>query len=657
MADYHSTNFFYRQNQARKNCRNLVVLFVIAVILIIAAIYFSFRLIYFIYLFTSVYDSSPVTSNAYSQKLGNFSFWDPSLFFLIAGIVTIFVFIASSIKMNQLQKGGGAIAEMLGGRFIPRDSNEPSERKFLNIVEEISIASGVSVPLAYVLEKENGINAFAAGLTLHNSALAVTRGMLDYLTRDELQGVIAHEFSHILNGDARLNTQLIGTLYGILAIGVIGGEIIDHHRITRTSVVLLSAGIILAIVGYAGSFMGRLIQCAVSRQQELLADASAVQFTRNPGGLANALKKIGGYIHSSLVQSSTARQACHLFFSESNIDFLFPNLLATHPPLLQRIRLLDPVFDGVFPKIQVKPAISKVASKYITEYNQYKNAVSLSSGSLFEEKPANIINLVGNPTGAHLDQSKTILALIPDEVKQYLNVSQSAVCLIYALFVGCECTDREAQIAVLRKALVLEKEIAEVIRICDLLSKLGQAVRLPLVELSVPSLLTLTSSGKRNFLKIINLLVNADAKVTLFEFTVQWILNKLLIETENISDKISFFSYSQVASDIFILLKTLSCSDHIDNAQKAFDAGVARIPEITDRKPDFHYNENISFADVWHSLDQLSRSSFKIKQSVIDACAHCAFADNTVTVAESNLLRVISLALSCPLPLLLPENK
>ncbi|HDQ03584.1 MAG TPA: peptidase M48 [Deltaproteobacteria bacterium] len=332
MTPNRPTNFFYRQDQARKNIRKLVALFTMAVMLIIAAIYFAFRLIYYIYLQTGVYHTNPEEAHYYSQMLNNFSFWDASSFFLIASIVMLFVFIASFIKTNQLNKGGTVIAEMLGGRLVPKGSADTLERRFLNVIEEMAISSGVPVPPAYILESGKGINAFAAGLTLHNSAVAVTRGMLDHLTRDELQGVIAHEFSHILNGDARLNTQIIGMLYGILVIGIVGEEIIDHHRLTRTSVVVLSAGIVLAAVGFIGSLIGRIIQCAVSRQKELLADASAVQFTRNPGGLADALKKIGGYLHGSIIKSSVTKQAAHLFIAESNIDFFFPKLMSTHPP-------------------------------------------------------------------------------------------------------------------------------------------------------------------------------------------------------------------------------------------------------------------------------------------------------------------------------------
>jgi Zn-dependent protease with chaperone function len=655
MADNHPPNFFYRQDQARKNIRKLVGIFILAVTLIIVFIYFALQLIYYIYLLTSVSPTNRAVANYYSQKMNAFSFWDPSLFFLIAGLVTLFIAVASYIKMRQLEKGGGAIAEMLGGRLVPQGSADPLERRFLNVVEEMAIASGASVPLAYILENEKGINAFAAGLKMHDSAIAVTRGTLEHLTRDELQGVVAHEFSHILNGDSRLNTQLIGILYGILVIGIFGGEILEHYKLIRTSIFVFLSGIILAIVGYTGSFIGRIIQCAVSRHKELLADASAVQFTRNSNGLANALKKIGGYTLGSLINSSTAKQASHLFISESSIDFLFPKLLATHPPLSQRIKLLDPLFDGEYPQTDVKS--NKFASKYIAEYQAYKQEAGSYPDFLINTQPENVANSVGNFSDAHIDQSRNILILIPDKLKQELNVSQSAACLIYALLTGCESDYRNAKFEILRKSLVPENIIEEVSAICDKLSELGQDIRLPLVELAVPSLLTLTSAAKIKFLMIIELLIQADKKFTLFEFTVQWMINKLLTEKENISGKISCFSYAQVASDIYILLNALAWAGNtgdFENAKKAFEAAVAKFPEIADTEHDFLNEDDIYYKNVGQCLNQLSRSSFKIKESVINACAYCAFYDKTVTVSESDLLRVVSLALGCPLPPFLP---
>lgn len=655
MADNHPPNFFYRQDQARKNIRKLVGIFILAVTLIISFIYFAIQLIYYIFLLTSISPTNRAVADYYSQKAHAFSFWDPSLFFLIAGLVTLFIAVASYIKMHQLEKGGGAIAEMLGGRLVPQGSADQMERRFLNVVEEMAIASGASVPLAYILENEKGINAFAAGLTMHDSAIAVTRGALEHLTRDELQGVVAHEFSHILNGDSRLNTQLIGILYGILVIGIIGGEVIEHNKLTRTSIFIFLAGVILAVVGYTGSFMGRIIQCAVSRQKELLADASAVQFTRNSSCLAHALKKIGGYTLGSLISSSTAKQASHLFISESSIDFLFPKLLSTHPPLSRRIQLLDPLFDGEYPQTDAK--LSKFASKYIAEYKAYKQGAGSYSDFLINARPEHVANFVGSFSDAHIDQSKNILKIIPDRLKQELNVSQSAACLIYALLTGCESDYRNAKFEILRKSLVPENIIEEVVVICDKLSELGQDIRLPLVELAVPSLLTLTSAAKRKFLMIIELLIQADKKFTLFEFTVQWMINKLLTEKENISGKISFFSYAQVASDIHVLLNALAWAGNtgaFENAKKAFGAGLAKLPEIEDKKHVFLNEDDISYKNAGQSLNQLSRSSFKIKEAVINACAYCAFYDKTVTVSEADLLRVVSLALGCPLPPFLP---
>jgi hypothetical protein len=169
----------------------------------------------------------------------------------------------------------------------------------------------------------------------------------------------------------------------------------------------------------------------------------------------------------------------------------------------------------------------------------------------------------------------------------------------------------------------------------------------------MPSLRSLTGIEQRNFLIIINTLIMADNKVTLFEFTAQWMLNKLLSETEEISDKTTFFSYSQVGLDVLTILRALACAGNIgseEKARQAFTAGVERIPELAGKKPDFSYEENVAFLKVSNTLKRLTYASFKIKQSIIDACAHCAFVDQTITVAEAELLRIVSLALNCPLP-------
>ena len=656
MADSRPANFFQRQADARNSCQKLVILFIAAVFLIIVALYFAFRLIWVIYLFTESFSTNTVKAHYYFGKLHTFTFWDPALFIFIAAVVTLFILVASLTKMSTLQKGGGVVAEMLGGRLVPRTSNDPAERQLLNIVEEMAIASGIHVPLVFVLEKEKSINAFAAGLTLNDAAVAVTQGTLDQLSRDELQGVIAHEFSHILNGDTRLNIQLIGIIYGILVIGIIGGQILEHYRISARSIIIFICGILFAVIGYTGSFLGRLIQSAVCRQRELLADASAVQFTRNPHGLANALKKIGGYVFSSRINAVEAKQASHLFFGESHRNNFFSSFLATHPPLEERIGLLDPSFKGKFPKILTSKTIPQTTPNYATQDAMYLAAPPVATPRI-TTKPADILSSVGNPGKEYFGNSLALLALIPNQIRDALNTPHGAASVIFALLLGNDSKERTAQLNALQRAIVLQGNIEATTRFIELIAKLPQDIRLTLVQLAMPSLRSLTGMEKRNFLMVINALITADNKVTLFEFTIDWMLNKSLSDMENISSKVSFFSYSAIGLDILIILRALACAGNIgseEKARQAFAAGVARIPEIESKKPDFSYEENIAFLKVSNALKQLNLASFKIKQSVIDACAHCAFADKNITASEAELLRVISLAMNCPLPPFVP---
>jgi Zn-dependent protease with chaperone function len=656
MADSRPANFFQRQADARSSCQKLVILFIAAVFLIIVALYFAIRLIWFTYLFTESFSTNAAKAHSYFAKLHAFTFWDPALFIFIAAIVTLFILVASLLKMSTLQKGGGVVAEMLGGRLIPKTSNNPAERQLLNIVEEMAIASGIHVPLVFVLDKEKSINAFAAGLTLNDAAVAVTRGTLEQLSRDELQGVIAHEFSHILNGDTRLNIQLIGIIYGILVIGIIGSQILEHYRISARYVIIFIGGILLTIIGYTGSFLGRLIQSAVCRQRELLADASAVQFTRNPHGLANALKKIGGYVFSSHINVVAAKQASHLFFGESHRNDLFSGFLATHPPLLQRIGLLDPTFKGKFPTILASKTIPQTEPEFAARDCMYMAAAPVATAHI-TAKPADIVSSVGNPGKENFGNSLALLAQIPGQIRDALNTPHGAASVICALLLGNNSNERAAQLNALQRAIVLQGNIEEAVRFSELIAKLPQNIRLPLVQLAMPSLRSLTGMEKRNFLMVINALITADNKVTLFEFVIEWMLNKLLSDMENISSKVSFFSYSAIGLDILIILRALACAGNIgseEKARQAFAAGVARIPEIANKKPDFSYEENIAFLKVSNALKQLNLASFKIKQSVIDACAHCAFADQAINANEAELLRVISLAMNCPLPPFVP---
>jgi len=283
-----STNFFARQARARKNGRRQLIAFFFAVAVIVLVTTLAIRLAWYLYVGTNAYTSfNAGEAHDYHQRLSTFTFFDPAFFIFMSMAIVIVILAASIYKMHTLKKGGGAVAEMLGASRIDSKTTDPAKRRLINVVEEMAIASGIPVPQVFVLDSEPNINAFAAGLELSDAAVTVTRGALTRLNRDELQGVVAHEFSHILNGDMRLNVQLIGILFGILFLGIAGQKFLSGGRVSlRAGLPAMAAGIFLVIIGQAGSFLGRLMQCAIARQQEFLADASAVQFTRNPPGFS-----------------------------------------------------------------------------------------------------------------------------------------------------------------------------------------------------------------------------------------------------------------------------------------------------------------------------------------------------------------------------------
>ncbi len=337
-------NFFEAQDSARRSTSLLILLFLLAVAgLLVLSNILVFEFIYFT-------QFSSLTLSLTELEL----VFDSNLSVMICVAILGFITLGSLYKLVQLSSGGSVIAQHLGGVIVPRSSSDPLHKKILNIVEEMAIASGTPVPQVYILN-EQGINAFAAGWKTTNAVIGITRGALERLNRDELQGVIAHEFSHIFNGDMRLNIRLIAVLHGILMIGMLGRMILRSLRYVRTSrnsksggqavLVILGIGGALAVVGYTGTFFGNWIKSLISRQREFLADASAVQFTRSDEGIANALKKIGGAIPGSAILAAAVDEYSHAYFALGDTTFsLFS--FSTHPPLKQRILRIQPGWDG-----------------------------------------------------------------------------------------------------------------------------------------------------------------------------------------------------------------------------------------------------------------------------------------------------------------------
>ncbi len=589
----------------------------------------------------------PVTQKA------SFSWWNPSLFFTIGTGTVVLVGLGSLYKIQTLKAGGSVIAQEMGGRLLLSDMAHPEERQLLNVVEEMAIAAGISVPAVYVMDGEQGINAFAAGFTPNDAVIGVTRGTLEQLSRDELQGVIGHEFSHILNGDMRLNIRLIGLLHGLLLIYITGRIIIDVRPRGKDGNAVLVFGIALVIIGSFGLLCGRLIKSAISRQREFLADASAVQFTRNPAGIAGALDKIANHHYSSLVRSPSAEGNSHLFFGSAlHFNFL-EELFATHPPLTQRIRRLDAAkrqYAGQTPKFSSGEASTAGQESLAMGFAAGSSTVARSSS--MQANAAQIVSQVGTVTPEHYAYAKALLGQLPETIALGLREPQGAIAIVYGLLLDTQnAAVRTKQLEWLKQvepADVIEKTLA----LSADIDALDPRSRLPLVDLTVPVLRQSDTDQHQRLFKCIQGLANADGRWSLSEFVLYAVLRHRLQPSSAASTSSSeLTTIEQIWSDCLILLSGLAQVGQTgtDAITYAFRSGVYRLPGAGQKTlPDAPPACNMK--TLKHSIDRLNLATPKLKQAIVDACAHTVLLDNKVTVQEAELLRAIVILLDCPMP-------
>jgi len=625
-----ATNFFENQDRARKKTSLLVFLFAAAVVAILATLYALAVLV------VGFQGQDPSTG----AMRWNLDWWSPELLSQ-ATLFTLFVVGGGSLyKIAQLRAGGSVVAEGLGGRLLHADTLDPNERKLLNVVEEMAIASGTATPPVYLLDREVGINAFAAGFTPNDAVIGVTRGCAEALTRDELQGVIAHEFSHILNGDMRLNLRLIGVIYGILIIGMLGYWLLrsaawsgaGHRRNNRdnSGAVLLAVGFGLMVIGFLGTFFGNLIKASVSRQREFFADASAVQFTRNPDGIAGALKKIAGLAAGSRIDHPNAPEASHMFFGRA-----LPSLFATHPPLEERIRRLDPTFDGKLSESVSEPA-----------------AAGAMSG--FAAGPAGAaVNQIGAATSAHVDQAARLIASLPSEVTRAAYETWGARAVIYSLLIADEDPTRRQQLEWLRK-YADDGVLDETERLIPMVGGLGATQRMTLIDLVIPALRELSQTQYRAFKDNVGALVAADRKIDVFEWTLQRILWQHLapvFETVR-PTRTRFRSLARVAPACAVVLSTLAWAGARTRtaAESAFARGAndLGLSDLRLIEP-----EQSGLDDLDGALALLDGLAPLRKGELLHACAVAAGADSEITDREVELVRATADSLGCPMPPLL----
>lgn len=628
-------NFFEHQDKARQSTTLLILLFSAAVICLIGitTLFLGFVML--------LAQAESATSTVQFADV-----FDTSLLVKVAIVIVCVVLLGTLFKKIQLGAGGRVVAESLGGKLLSRQSPDHNERILLNVVEEMAIASGTPVPPVYLLE-EAGINAFAAGQNIQTAVIGVTRGAIEQLSRAELQGVIAHEFSHIFNGDMRINLRLIAILNGILIIGSIGHILLRSSsrsgfrmRSSRnnSNVPFLAVGVGLMIIGYTGTFFGNWIKAAVSRQREFLADASAVQYTRDPSSIAGALKRIGGYADGSRVAHPNTAEVSHMFFGQA-LKPLFGRLMATHPPLPERIKRIDPRWRGSF---KTQPAANKM--QHTTE-----NVSAFSSSNTVADA---LIASVGTVPEQDLLQARDALQAFPDELRAMSQEPYGARAIIYCLLLHDDASIRRSQLddlALNEKAVI----VGLVTNLYQTFSVLRQdSQRLLLLETSAPALAELSDKQRCRFLENLNAIILKDEYIALYE----WSLYKIVCHycgrdssIDRATQLRSLDSLKPATHACSILLSGIAMSGGDDLAQAEDVFFKAR--QWLGLRLQFEPQQCLHAVNLDRAVMVLSRLKPLLKPRLLKAMLICIEADGVLKATELEMLRAISLTLDCPIPL------
>ncbi len=637
-------NFFEHQDRARRKTNHLILLLILAVLTLVAITTLLFAaFVYFTQDQRSISNASPDMWQGILHALSMETFvW-------IALAVGSVVLIGSLFRFFQLRAGGVAIAEAMGGRLLSGRTTDANERKILNVVEEMAIASGAAVPPVYLIE-DDAINAFAAGYHPQDAVIGITRGCIHTLNRDELQGVIAHEFSHIYHGDMRINMRLISLLYGILVIGLIGEFLMrsaGNRSIRRSSkdnspIAMLALGLGLLVIGYSGIFFGNLIKAAVSRQREFLADASAVQFTRNPEGIAGALKKIGGSSHGSQLQNEHAAEFSHMYFGEG-VKSLF-NLMATHPPLEERIKRIQPNWNGEFAQATYIRSKTSKDETGAMGFNAGAGVVSNAATNALVDIDATL-NQIAQPTQPQVEYARERIAEIPTQLKEAAQIPFSARGVIFGLLLDRQRELRNQQLALLNEHLSPE-DANDLISIIISAADIDSSLRLPLIELCLSPLKQLSVDQQHAFINCLQLLVNADNKVSLMEWAVyRIVLHNTLIHNKPTRDR----NLRDLRNECQLLLSLLAYAGNQDDvkAQLAFAqaTSILKFSALT-ILPRTH----IKLTDADKALELLNRTKPLQKPLLLKALSQCILQDGKVTITEAELFRAIADSLDCPIP-------
>jgi Zn-dependent protease with chaperone function len=664
-------DFFEHQEVARRSTKRLVVLFAIAVICVVVAVNLVGAALYFALVMPAGYPWAPAAL--------------PNGFFLTNTLVVVGLIGGGTlVEMNALASGGDAVAKKVGARPVDPSTRDLLDRRLLNVVEEMAIASGVPVPRVYVMDEETSINAFAAGHSINDAVITVTRGTLTRLNRDELQGVIAHEFSHVLNGDMRLNMRLIGVLFGLTMVAMAGRFLLEVAGRSRGGsgrgsggvlAVLFFAGVTLWVLGYIGVFFGRLIKAAVSRQREYLADASAVQFTRNPDGIGGALRKIGGLSANeglgTRIEHPQAEALSHLFLGAARPAFV-AGLFATHPPITERVRriygrkmeLLPAPEDrvalslgGLAPAadtaprspIQFVPAGGAATAEPVRPA-AFPDALSPVAGlvAASASTAAQITDAVGkvNPPRARDfaldDRERATLSALRAAAADAMRSQLLALALL---------VEQDAELRAQQRKVIAEAYGAEALPIVDdyhgRIQQLPPGARQPLVDVAMPSLRRLPVEVRQRLLRVAHMLIVADGRLSVREFLLYTILKRRLGPDAGRAVAVKYRSVAELPRQAGLVLSLTAAVRMPERAEHAFNAGALLLPGVDVA---FTPGAAIRLDGVADALDQLNQLAPLAKPLLIKAATATAFTDDATNWRAASTLRMICAALDAPLP-------
>ncbi len=613
--------FYTHQDNARKQTLWLMVLFGLGVLGITLVTYLLLAFI--------------EAMAVYGDNFETHHLWNPTIlvfsFFITAAIVGL----SALYKISKLKAGGGAyVAEELGGREISSDTKNSKEKQLLNIVEEIAIATGIRRPKVFLLDKEEGINAFAAGFSPKSAVIGVTKGCLDKLSREELQGVIAHEFSHILNGDMRMNIRLMGLLFGILVLSILGYYILRssfYFRGTNSKtkgpgamlVVLLGTGLIA--IGSVGSFFGQFIKAAINRQREFLADASAVEYTRSQDTIGKALIKIRDDAYGSRIFSPAAPDASHFFFAEGVLSG-FASFFATHPPIEERI---SRIYSG------------KVKYPKETEGKKVVPAAPKTLGTYIE--------MAGQPDLEQIGVAKQLIEKLDPNIRRAVTDPIGAASIIYLLLVSKDEAHRNEQLQLIQKEAPYSVNV-EMKNLLPLFDQIDVRARLPLIDMAISSLTQLTPKQSQGFMEIVNRLIYSDERKNLFE----WVMEKILLKhvrdhLHSTSETCGIASIENLQADAARLMHVVAKVGH--RSEKEEQAAFVEGMKALSIKGKAYTVGKVHLGQLEESIHRLADLRTEEKKKLLHALSICIQHDKRITSAEAELFRGIADAIDYPIPL------